>query len=77
MTNHISRLAPFIQTYIYQKRWPNLRPVQEAAIAAILDTSHHVLIASGTASGKTEAAMLPILTLLDQNPSNSIGVIYI
>lgn len=77
MPTNFLRLAPFIQEYIYQKRWPNLRPVQEAAIGAILDTSHHVLIASGTASGKTEAAMLPILTLLDQNPSTSIGVIYI
>jgi len=77
MPTNFLRLAPFIQEYIYQKRWPGLRPVQEAAIGAILDTSHHVLIASSTASGKTEAAMLPILTLLDKNPSNTIGVIYI
>ncbi len=77
MPTNFLRLAPFIQEYIYQKRWPSLRPVQEEAITAILDTSHHVLIASSTASGKTEAAMLPILTLLDQNPSSTIGVMYI
>src|SRR5258708_37290900 len=32
---------------------------------------------SGTASGKTEAALLPVLTLLEQSPSQSVGVLYI
>lgn len=77
MSTNFQRLAPFIQEYIYQKRWSALRPVQEEAIRAILDSQNHVLITSGTASGKTEAAMLPILTLLATNPSSSIGVIYI
>ena len=71
------RLAPFIQEYIYRKGWDELRPIQVQAIEAILDTPHHVLIASGTASGKTEAALLPILTDLDRRPSSSIGVLYI
>src|ERR1700730_14746728 len=72
-----ARLAPFIQEYIYQHRWPDLRDIQKAAIPAILDTSDHVLIMSGTASGKTEAAMLPVLTLLAQAPAESVGVLYI
>lgn len=42
-----------------------------------MDTDNHVLIASGTASGKTEAAFFPMLTLLDKYPSNSIGIMYI
>jgi ATP-dependent helicase Lhr and Lhr-like helicase len=71
------RLAPFIQTYIYQHRWTDLRDIQKAAIPAILDTSDHVLIMSGTASGKTEAALLPVLTLLEQSPAQSVGVLYI
>lgn len=75
--NPFYRLAPFIQEYIYRKRWEDLRPVQVQAISAILDTPNHVLITSGTASGKTEAALLPILTELDQHPSATIGVIYI
>ncbi|MCB0185152.1 MAG: DEAD/DEAH box helicase, partial [Caldilineaceae bacterium] len=54
-----------------------LRPVQVKAIQAILDTPHNVLITSGTASGKTEAAILPILTLLQAIPSTSIGVLYV
>lgn len=72
-----TRLAPFIQTYIYQHRWTDLRDIQKAAIPAILDTSEHVLIMSGTASGKTEAALLPVLTLLEQAPARSVGVLYI
>ena len=76
-TNAFSRYAPFIQKYIYQKGWDDLRDVQVEACEAILDTNGHVIIASGTASGKTEAAFFPILTLLEKNPSSSVSVIYI
>ncbi|GHO82261.1 DEAD/DEAH box helicase [Dictyobacter formicarum] len=72
-----AQLAPFIQAYIYQNGWADLRSIQKAAIPAILDTNDHVLIMSGTASGKTEAAMLPVLTLLEQSPAQSVGVLYI
>lgn len=71
------RYAPFIQEYIYRKKWTDLREVQVEACEAILDTDRHVIVASGTASGKTEAAFFPILTALQQSPSNTIGVIYI
>lgn len=71
------RYAPFIQEYIYRKKWNDLREVQVEACEAILDTNKHVIIASGTASGKTEAAFFPILTLLTKRPSTSIGVLYI
>lgn len=71
------RYAPFIQEYIYRKKWTDLREVQVEACEAIMDTDQHVIIASGTASGKTEAAFFPILTLLEQRPSYSIGVMYI
>lgn len=71
------RLAPFIQSYIYQNRWQDLRDIQKNAIPAIMDTDKHVLIMSGTASGKTEAALLPVLTLLEQSPPQSVGALYI
>lgn len=75
--NPFYRLAPFIQEYIYKMGWEELRGVQVKAINAILDTPNHVLITSATASGKTEAAFLPILTDLDAHPSSTIGVMYI
>ncbi len=71
------RLAPFIREYIFAQGWTELREIQVQAIQAILDTDDHLLLASGTASGKTEAAFLPILTLLEQTPSTSLGVLYI
>jgi ATP-dependent Lhr-like helicase len=72
-----SRLAPFIQEYIYNHNWTELRPVQIAACEIIFDTDAHLLVAAGTASGKTEAAFLPVLTQLYENPSASIGALYI
>lgn len=71
------RLAPFIQEYIYTHGWTELRQVQVEASRVIFDTDAHLLVAAGTASGKTEAAFLPVLTLLHQNPSATIGVLYI
>jgi ATP-dependent helicase Lhr and Lhr-like helicase len=71
------RLAPFIKEYIYREKWDDLRDIQVAACDVIFNTEHNLLLASGTASGKTEAAFLPVLTKLNENPSNSIGVLYI
>ena len=71
------RYAPFIQDYIYRSGWQNLRAVQNAAGDAIFNTDQNVLLTASTASGKTEAAFFPILTLLDEDPSSSVGVLYI
>ncbi len=43
----------------------------------LFEQDNHLVLAAGTASGKTEAAFLPILTLLHETPPNSIGVLYI
>ncbi len=72
-----NRYAPFIQEYIYRKRWTDLREIQVEACVLILDTDKHVIIASDTASGKTEAAFFPMLTQLDEKPATSIGIMYI
>ena len=71
------RYAPFIQDYISRSGWQNLRGVQNAAGEAIFNSEENVLLTASTASGKTEAAFFPILTLLDENPSKTVGVLYI
>ncbi|MFX1252113.1 MAG: DEAD/DEAH box helicase [Promethearchaeota archaeon] len=71
------RLAPFIQEWVYRQGWQELRPVQVEACKVIFETEAHLLLATGTASGKTEAALLPTITLLEENPSSSIGILYI
>lgn len=75
--NVFYRYAPFIQDYIYRSGWQALRAVQNAAGEAIFGTEDNVLLTASTASGKTEAAFFPILTLLDENPPESVGVLYI
>ncbi|GIP26926.1 ATP-dependent helicase [Paenibacillus sp. J23TS9] len=71
------RLAPFIQEFIYRKRWDALRPAQVEALKICMDSPHHMLIAAGTASGKTEGAFFPALTELHERPSASVGILYI
>ena len=75
--NVFARYSPFIQDYIYRSQWQALRGVQNAAGEAIFNTQENVLLTASTASGKTEAAFFPILTLLDESPSQSVGVLYI
>jgi ATP-dependent Lhr-like helicase len=71
------RLAPFIQEFIWKHGWTEMREIQVQAIAAAFDTDRHLLLAAGTASGKTEAAFLPILTELHTDPPTSVGALYI
>lgn len=71
------RYAPFVQEYIYRNRWENLRAIQVAAANAIFHTDEHVLLTASTASGKTEAAFFPIITLFSEDPPASVGCIYI
>ncbi len=53
------------------------RPVQIAAYNVIFNTQTHLLVAAATAAGKTEAAFLPVLTLLQETPATTIGIFYI
>ena len=71
------RFPPFIREYIYTHSWDSLRGVQIAAARTLLDSDHHLLLTSGTASGKTEAAFFPILSTLCEAPSRSVAVLYI
>lgn len=72
-----TRFAPFIQDYIYEHDWQKLRSIQVGAAEAIFNSQDNVLLAASTASGKTEAAFFPILTELYEDPSKSVGVLYI
>lgn len=75
--NVFDRYAPFIKEYIYTSGWQSLRAVQNAAGNAIFGTDQNVLLTASTASGKTEAAFFPILTLLEEDPSATVGALYI
>jgi ATP-dependent Lhr-like helicase len=65
-----------IKKYVRDKRWEELRPIQDAAIMRIITTEDNYILASKTASGKTEAAFLPILSKVNFNESG-VQVLYI
>jgi ATP-dependent Lhr-like helicase len=69
-------LSEPIRKYIRDKRWEALRPIQEAAIKYVLTTDKNYILASRTASGKTEAAFLPVLTKADFRTAG-VKVLYI
>ncbi|BAP31608.1 DEAD/DEAH box helicase [Chryseobacterium sp. StRB126] len=55
-------LSEPIRKYIRDKKWESLRKIQEASIPKIITTDNNYVLISRTASGKTEAAFLPILS---------------
>lgn len=71
------KLAPFIQEYIYLRDWQDLREIQVAACDVIFNSDDNLLLSTPTASGKTEAAFLPVITEIYNKPPNSVGVLYI
>ncbi|MBK8637868.1 MAG: DEAD/DEAH box helicase [Chromatiaceae bacterium] len=78
MSGVFDRLAEFIQEYIYRNNWDELRDIQVKACEVIFDTDANLLLSSGTASGKTEAAFLPILSVVHNSPkTKSVDVLYI
>lgn len=58
-----ARLHPHVQRWVWDQRWDRLRTVQAEAVGPVLDR-RDVVIAAATASGKTEAAWLPIVSAL-------------
>lgn len=71
------RFPDYIREYIYRHSWDSLREIQLLAADSLFNTENNLLLTSSTASGKTEAAFFPILTMLDDNLPDSVAVLYI
>lgn len=56
--------------------WPGLRPAQQAAVAPLLAGDDLVMVAP-TAGGKTEAAMLPLLSRMAEQNWTGTSVLYL
>lgn len=76
-SRNYEKLDPRIQRWIWAAGWTELRDAQERAIPPILAGDRDVIIAASTASGKTEAAFLPILTRLGENPDEMGLAVYV
>ncbi|MEZ0256990.1 MAG: DEAD/DEAH box helicase [Chthoniobacter sp.] len=72
-----SRLHPGVQKAIFQQGWKDLHHIQVESINALLGGDGHLLISAQTAAGKTEAAFLPIISRLAENPRPSVQALYI
>jgi ATP-dependent Lhr-like helicase len=69
-------LSEPIRRFIREKGWDELRPIQNAAIERIITTDNNYILVSKTASGKTEAAFLPILSKVNFN-NLGVQVLYV
>lgn len=70
-------LAAPIQHCLWRMGWTELRPIQSEAIRAVLQSDNDLIISAATASGKTEAAFLPIISQLAEARLESVGAIYV
>ena len=77
VSSAFARLDVRVQRWIWEQNWHELRDVQEEAIHAILDGGRDIILASPTASGKTEAAFLPICSQLAGDPNGSVRALYV
>lgn len=71
------RLDREVQRWIRNQGWTALRPVQNRAIEAIFSDRRDVLIAAATAAGKTEAALLPLLSSIAGRRDPGVALLYV
>ena len=66
-----------IQKVIHEMKWENFRPIQDEAIVHMVKTPSDMIISAPTASGKTEAAFLPIISQIADDGKDSVKILYI
>ncbi len=57
--------------------WTRLRQIQVDTIHEVFDGAGDIIISARTASGKTEAAFLPVLSTLLDEPSSGVRALYV
>ncbi|MEV6102724.1 DEAD/DEAH box helicase [Nocardia sp. NPDC051981] len=73
----IEQLDPVVVHHIVNTLgWPDLRPLQKAAIDPLLRGDDAILLAP-TAGGKTEAACFPLLSAMTRNDWRGVSVLYL
>lgn len=77
MSTDLDLLHPVLVHHIVNSLgWRALRPLQQEAIRPLLDGEDALLLAP-TAGGKTEAAVFPLLTAMDQQRWIGLSVLYV
>ena len=75
--DNFSLLAEPVQRWIWEQGWTELRDIQKEAIQPILSGNTDLLISASTASGKTEAAFLPICSSLLGKQFPGVRALYV
>ncbi len=71
-------LHPNVQRKLWDMGWTDLRAIQDQSIRHLLSGGGgDAVIASPTASGKTEAAFLPVLSAIADTPEGSVRAMYV
>jgi ATP-dependent Lhr-like helicase len=80
MSASFDRLHEGVRRWIWRQEWEELRDIQERSIPVLLEGGRDLVIAAATASGKTEAAFLPIVSRLaaeDREPGGGFDAVYV
>lgn len=79
MTTAFDKLALPVQKWVRSKHWKELRPIQADATNAIFDSTSDLIVSASTAGGKTEAAFLPLISQVLDDPTQASGfdIVYI
>ena len=70
-------LSAKMQQRIWAMKWENFTQVQDLTIPLIMQTESDIIVSANTASGKTEAAFLPIITMIEERAQTELKVLYI
>lgn len=75
----IKLLSDKMQERIADFGWYELTDIQEKTIPLVINSDKHLIIEAETASGKTEAVFLPMLSLVENsnNYRNEVKILYI
>src|SRR5690554_8139444 len=76
-TTAFEKLHISIKNAVWDLQWQKLRNIQTETIDHVYNHQGDILIAASTASGKTEAAFLPILSHIASEPGPGIQAIYV
>ena len=78
LSTGFDRLAEPVRRWIWDKGWGRLHDIQERAIPILLNGDTDVIIAAATAGGKTEAAFLPLISsVLDDPGEAGFDLVYV
>ncbi|UWR49792.1 DEAD/DEAH box helicase [Phaeobacter inhibens] len=73
MTTAFDKLAHPVQKWVRSKGWRELRQIQADAVHTVTGSDRDVIISASTAGGKTEAAFLPLISQVLDDPAEVSG----